>query len=179
MYNTTKHNHHFKQSEIDELNIPEMPLKHEYRFEKKLNNKKCKKTTPFKSIAIAASIIITLGLVFINRSNEQLIGKPFSHSQEITEVHQYYENIIANKITSIKSSKNDDNNILISDAIDELNTLKLEEENLLKQLSKNPNNRIVKALLTNFKIRIQLLEQVSQQITSINQLKNEHYENHL
>ncbi|NQY28155.1 MAG: hypothetical protein HRT69_01650 [Flavobacteriaceae bacterium] len=179
MHHKTKHNPHFNQSEIDGLNTPEMPLAHEYRFEEKLNNRKRKKFIPFKSIAAAASIIITLGVVFIKKPNEQLIEESFSPSQEITEVHQYYENIITNKIAAIKSSENDDNNILVSDAIAELNNLKLEEENLLKQLLENQNNRIVKALLTNFKIRIQLLEQVSQQITSINQLKNEHYENHL
>jgi len=176
-----KHIEDFFHQNKEALNTERMNSGHSIRFLEKLkaSKKPVKKLIFLRSIAVAASIVISLGLVFINRSNGKITEERFSPSIEIAEAHQYYDHIITNKTATIKSFKNSDNTILISDAIKELNNLKQEEEDLLKQLSENKNYRIVNALLTNYNIRIQLLEQVSQQITSINQLKNGHYENHL
>ena len=82
-------------------------------------------------------------------------------------------------MSKIKSYENDSNKILIADTLNEFQKLKNEEEALLKQLSVQYNRRIVKALIANFQIKIDLLESVSLQIEKINQIKNEYHENNL
>lgn len=177
MHKDNSHIQEFFQKELEELNTEQMLVNHELRFLEKLENKKQKKTNSFKFFGVAASIVLLLGLFLFNSRNEVgVTEETIPYPQEVAEAHQYYDGIIMKEIARLQAFKNEDNSALITDTVTELNKLKIEEEQLLTQLTINYNERIVKALIDNFQIRINLLQNVMQQIKEINQLKNEYHE---
>jgi len=180
MFNNKEKIHGFFQSQINELNTEEMPKGHQDRFLQRmeLKQKTKKRFSWFKYGTVAASIILLLNLFVFNKTE---IGQEneINYPTELSEAKFYFEGVMNKELSKIKSYKNKSNKFLIEDTLEELQKLKSEEEALLSQLSVQYNRRIVKALIDNFQIKIELLENVSQQIEQINQLKNEYHENNL
>lgn len=177
MHNENKHIQDFFQKGVAQLNTAQMPENHELRFLEKLENKKKPKINRFRFVGIAASVVLLLGFFFLNKGTAVALEEEVnSFPQEVVEAHQYYDGIIMKQLAKLESYKNTDNSVLITDTVVALQKLKIEEEELLTQLSNNYNERIVKALIDNFQIRINLLENVMQQIKEINQLKNNYHE---
>lgn len=175
MLDNNKQIQDFFKEGLEELNTREMPQNHELRFLEKLENKN--KTNRFRFIGVAASVVLLLGFFVWNMKQEVVVKEEVSvYPQEVKEAHLYYDGIIMKQLAKLESFKNEDNSVLIADTVSELKKLKIEEEELLTQLSNNYNERIVKALIDNFQIRINLLESVMQQVKEINQLKNEYHE---
>lgn len=167
----------FFQEGIEELNTREMSKNHELRFLEKLEKSKEKKTNKFRYLGVVASVVLLLGFfVFNNMNTFSEVEEQTPFPQEVVEAHQYYDGIIMKQLAKLESYKNNDNSALITDTVAELKQLKNEEESLLIQLENNYNERIIKALIDNFQIRINLLENVMQQVKEINQLKNEYHE---
>ncbi|MFD0963739.1 hypothetical protein ACFQ1O_06955 [Pseudofulvibacter geojedonensis] len=177
MLKDNKHIQDFFQEGIEHLNTREMSKNHELRFLEKLEKNKKKKTNKFRYLSLAASVVLLLGFfVFKNTNGFREVEEPNSFPQEVVEAHQYYDGIIMKQLVKLESFINEDNSVLIADTVAELKKLKTEEEELLTQLENNYNERIIKALIDNFQIRINLLENVIQQVNEINQLKNEYHE---
>ncbi len=180
MQNKNDNAHDFFQSQIHELNTEEMPKGHQDRFLERLviKQQRKKRSLWFRYGGIAASLIFFMFLFMFNQSGKkQELQQDFP--LELTEARIYFDGVIEKELSKIKSYENDSNKILIADTLNEFQKLKNEEEALLKQLSVQYNRRIVKALIANFQIKIDLLESVSLQIEKINQIKNEYHENNL
>lgn len=174
MLKDNKHIQDFFKENIEELNVHQMSVNHEHRFLEKLEKKK--KPKQFRFLGVAASIIVLLGFFVWNQlggidplQDQEVVAYP----QEVVEAHQYYDGIIMKELARLETLKDSDNEVLITDTVAELQQLKKDEEALLEQLSVSYNERIVKALIDNFQVRINLLETVMQKVKSIKEEKNQ------
>ena len=179
MLNDNKHIQDFFKEGLDELNTHQMPVNHEHRFLERLDKKNKVKKHKLPFMGVAASVILLVCFFFWNTNDE--IGSAatqevVAYPQEVQDAHQYYDGIIMKELAKLKSLENSNNSMLISDTVSELKKLKQDEDELLKQLSVSYNERIVKALIDNFQIRINLLEAVMQKVKNINN-ENENYQN--
>lgn len=179
MQNKDKDIQDFFKKHRNELDTEKMSSGHEARFLEKMKapEKKTKKLW-VTYLSVAASVILLIGFYLFNNFNnpeEQLI-EDNSYPQEIAEAQFYFEGIITRELDRIQTYKNESNAKIIEDTLERIQKLKTEEEALLNQLSTDYNRGIVKALVDNFQLRINLLNDLVQQIDEINQLKNEYNE---
>lgn len=122
---------------------------------------------------IAASIVLMVGfgLKTINiGSNEEITP---TMPEEIANAQFYFEGLINTDLEKLQSSKNEHTKKLIDDAIVQINKLEEEYKALQKELIEDYDRRIVKAMISNFQTRIDLLNMVLEQVEIIEQIKNE------
>lgn len=176
MQNNDKDIQDFFKKHRGDLDTERMSPEHEARFLEKMKapEKKTKKLW-VTYLSIAASIILLIGFYLFNNPEEQMIEEN-DYPQEIAEAQFYFEGIITRELDRIQTYKNESNAKIIEDTLERIQKLKTEEEALLNQLSTDYNRGIVKALVDNFQLRINLLNDLVQQIDEINQLKNEYNE---
>jgi hypothetical protein len=170
---TTKNNNPFENYNWDSEMLPEG---HEKRFLKKLKNKKTKKQTFWKPLAIASCFLLGLGFLhvtnfvsIINQSTNQVRFSP-----EVKETHDYFSAAINQELHNLKQKETPKNKVLIEDALQEMEILEKDYENLKQEIKKNGENKqIVFALITNMQTRIDFIKAVLNQVDTINKLNHE------
>lgn len=122
---------------------------------------------------IAASIILMVGfgLKTINSGNNTTTTSEIP--EEIANAQFYFEGLINEDLEKLQSSKNEHTKKLIDDAVVQINKLEEEYKALQKELIEDYDRRIVKAMISNFQTRIDLLNMVLEQVEIIEQIKNE------
>ncbi len=161
------------------FDIEEPNLGHFDRFEAKLSNQKIprKRNGIYKYITIAASFLLLCGIVF-GTFNMQKGIELADVSPKMEETQDYFTSVIYTELEKIASIKNKNNEKIIKDAFKQLQFL---EKNYKKQtiaLKGNHNNKkIIFIMITNFQQRIDILQNLLQEINKIEQLKNNYNEN--
>ncbi len=162
-----------------EFDIEQPADGHEMRFLERLNSTSISKGSTFgirflqPIIAVAASIIICLGLfvVFYQGSTESDLA---SVSEEMSNTQDFFTQTIATELNKINEQRTPETEILINDALKQLSSLEKEYETLKTDLENSgQDKRVIYAMISNFQSRIEILQNVLEQIENINNLNNQ------
>ena len=167
----------FKNLQDDfDLEIPETG--HEQRFLKKLKSNKIQvigKTSNrsyfMPLLAIAASIMIFFGL-FVFLQNNRTVNGLESVSPELSQTQDFFTTAITSELNKIKTERNPENEVLVSDALKQMELLEKNYERLKLDLKESGNDkRVIYAMISNYQSRIEILENVLKSIEDIKQFK--------
>lgn len=159
---------------------------HETRFLDKLNTaqgtipiNRMKPGTWWKPLSIAASVVVLcvlgLSLLNINFSMEQQVAEI---SPEVSDTRLYFTALIEQEVNELKAQSNPETEQIIAEVLSQLNKLDSNYNRLEQDLVNGGDpNLILSAMIQNFQTRISLLQEVRNQIESIQNLKNYNDEN--
>lgn len=169
----------------DDFDIETPELGHEHRFLRKLQQQQNQETTDiskpktlftwWKQIAAACVILLSLG-IFIgsNFGTGETNDPEVTLSPEVEKSQLYFASLLDRELEKVKAAEDEDTKEIIQDAMKRLERLEKDYESLKNQLvDTGDDKRILHAMITNFQLRIQLLESVLQQIDEIKLFKNE------
>ena len=101
-------------------------------------------------------------------------------SPEMKETQEFYTGLIKTELTRLNEVKSPETELVVNDALKQLEKLDLEYRNLKKDLVKSgEDKRVIFAMVTNLQQRIDVLNSVLSRIEKINKLKNPSNENNL
>lgn len=157
----------------------ELPKGHERRFEEKLNLHFPKKDKNFSWIKIAAVLIplflISGYILWIPTTSKDVLA---NYSPELSEAESYMNYQISLKKEKLKHLKNEENQLIIENSLQEINNLKNDYQLLLEDYKKSNGNKQLKVfILSNLDIQIEILENSIQKIDYLNHYKSEYHEN--
>ena len=157
--------------------------KHRDRFLAKLNKanvssvntSKVNKPYNWFKYAAVAVLLISVGFVMfkstlIEKINVVKIENDFP--KEVANATFHFEGLIKKELQKIELERNEETNLVIDEAFKQLRALEKEQRNLQEQIKRNYDKRLVKALISNLQYKIQLLENVMQQIDLIKEINN-------
>lgn len=179
-----------KKDSIDELfekvspylDLEEPQAGHKARFMAKLNantDEQTRGVSWWKPLSIAASILLVVGLflgpgLWNNIERERIADI----SPEISNSEFYFANILEQQVKQLESEKSPETNKIIEDALGQLAFLESDYEKLEQDLLNGGNHNIIlRAMIQNFQTRIDLMQDVLEQIEIIKNLKNQQNEN--
>ncbi len=158
---------------------------HAEKFAAKLKQPSTKKITKNHSVTlkkwwlVAASVVVllTTGLFTYQQQSYQTAGL----SPEIVQTQTYFAGILDLELEKLQQEEASPlTQKIIADAMTQLEGLEKEYNNLELKLQNNPENKkLIYAMITNFQMRIELLQQVLQTIEEVKTLNNETHENTL
>lgn len=158
------------------LDLEEPKQGHSGRFQKKLggNDTKMRKLNIRHALQIAASIAIILasGVVIVKSSKGggKIAATP--QAQEFMEAKTYYTGMVNDKYSELSGfdfSSEQEKDLLL----EELKTMDTYYKELQQQLSANPGDeRIMSALIQHYQMKLDVMEQIIQQLKQINSIKN-------
>lgn len=181
-----------KKDNIDELfknlegsfDINEPSTGHHTRFLDKLNKEKTKNSErkwTWKPLAIAASLILfcALGYQFFgNGNNTTVIEEVANLPEEISETKFYFASLVEEQVNLLKDQNTPETKQIIDDTLLQLDKLEENYQKLEETLTNGGDTKIIlRAMITNFQTRIDLLTEVMNQIENIKSLKNLNDEN--
>lgn len=171
------------------------PFGHHNRFEERLKKQESKfsekawnRTIVFKRVAsMAAAAILVFGAVFVYQNydlvpvEEKIVGDQAMYLEEISsemaQVEDYYRRAILIKKEEAQKMPGAEDYILNS-YFSELDELENAYEDLSKALARNYNDeRIINAMIENYRDRIEVLEALTKQLQTLNEQKNYSNEN--
>ncbi|NND79240.1 MAG: hypothetical protein HKN53_05020 [Maribacter sp.] len=158
---------------------------HSERFLEKLNNAnqvitlQKKKRNWWRPLAIAASVavlcLITIGVYNSNPTIDQKVAKI---SPEVSNTQVYFASLIEDQVKLLENESSPEAQKIISDTMIQLKKLETNYKKLETDLINGGNDKLIlSAMITNFQTRIDLLEDVVNQIETIKNLKNYNDEN--
>lgn len=153
---------------------------HEDRFFEKLNlgNKDAispvKKIAWWKGVSIAASVavLIAVSIGFFNQGSsiENQVAKV---SPEVSNTQFYFASLIEDQVKELQAESSPETQKIIFDTMLQLKNLETDYGRLEKELLSGGNSKLLlSAMITNFQTRIDLLQDVLEQIETIKNLKN-------
>ncbi|MFS4456875.1 hypothetical protein [Maribacter sp. 2304DJ31-5] len=153
---------------------------HQQRFLRKLNAAEGitvmdkKKINWWKPISIAASIAIICGWAFSQLGNNQSIDEQVAEiSPEVGQTQFYFASLIEEQVKELKKESTPETEKIISDTLIQLKSLETDYTDLKRELLKGGNSKLIlSAMVVNFQIRIDLLNDVLGQIETIKNIKN-------
>ncbi|MFV8332839.1 anti-sigma factor [Flavobacterium sp. GSP14] len=154
----------------NEWDIETLEASHEARFLKKLKPEKSNRKR-FVSIGIAASIIIMLGLCIFSTTPKKTEDLRFA-SQETKQTDSIFTILIEKELEKIKEKKSPENERIIADALQQMNTLDSDYTKIIKELETNGESKqIIYAMISNLQTRISFLQNVLLHIENTEKLK--------
>ncbi len=163
-----------------ELPLAEPKDGHRLRFLQKLNaqeKKPVKRLILWKPLAIAASFLIffSLAVPFMNQGSAK--ADLASISPEFAQTQQFFTSTIKRELATLKREKSPETIVLIEDALEQMEVLEKDYARLKKDLVKSgEDERVIHAMISNFQSRIDLLQNVLEQIDQLKTLKLETHE---
>ncbi|UAB82916.1 DUF4179 domain-containing protein [Zunongwangia sp. SCSIO 43204] len=169
------------------FDISEPDSGHKDRFLEKLEQKhknEASKTGKLRKLwiplsSIAAALIIAF-IAFGNVFNTPAFAKEAdlaAVSPQMKETQDFYSTLIERELKSIEGERSPKTNKIINDALVQLETLEKEYNKLKKDLLESgQDKRVIYAMINNFQKRIDLLNQVLDQIETIKQLNTQENE---
>jgi len=170
-----------KEDKIEELfkelegrfDTEEPRVDHRNRFLEKLQQKESKKLRRlhwWKPISIAASVILII-TVALTRNSDPELKDLADISPEMEKTQQFFTATISKELFEIQEKATPATQQLVDDAIIRLEALENEYMNLKNDLTNSgEDKRVIYAMIENFQNRINLLQQVLEQIDAINTL---------
>lgn len=167
------------------FDMEEPTIGHEQRFLEKLDsvNQTARlhtKKTWWKPLSIAASIVllcaIGTGLFFNNAPTiEEQVAKI---SPEASQTEFYFANLINEQVKQLESESTPETQKIIDDSMTQLRKLETNYQVLEQDLLNGGNSKLIlSAMITNFQTRIDLLQEVLNQVETIKNLKKYNDEN--
>ena len=157
---------------------------HQQRFLEKLNNqnkvpqynkKVVKLWRPMVGIAASLALIISVLIGVQNSSNTKELA---SISPEMASTQEFFTSAIANELEKLNSEENPEYQDLIVDTMFQIKILEEDYELLKTDLTESgDDDRVIYAMIANFQSRIDLLQNVVEQIDNLKQDKLEDNEN--
>lgn len=141
----------------------EIEVKHEQRFLDKLNsNKPAKKY--FLAIAIAASVVLFIGISLLHRTEVKENEFQFA-SKETQQTDSIFNVLIEKELEKINEKKSPENKKIITDALKQMKVLDQDYEKIIKELETNGESKqIIYAMISNLQTRISFLQTVLEHI---------------
>ena len=94
------------------------------------------------------------------------------------ETQNFYTTLIKAELEKVNDAKSPETEIVVNDALAQMQKLDLEYEKLKDDLAKSgQDKRVIFAMVTNLQQRIDILKNVLARIDEIKQLKNTQHEN--
>lgn len=172
------------------------PLGHRKRFEERLSGKRPEKTEDGgrsasgrealkRYLYMTAAAVVIFGAVFFYQNynlvpvEEKIVGDQNMYleevSSEMAQVEDYYRRTILAKKEEVQHMPGAEDYIIQS-YFDELDELEATYEELSKALARNySDERVINAMIENYRDRIEVLEALTRQLQTLNEQKN--YEN--
>lgn len=166
----------FKKLQND-FDLAEPNVGHFERFEAKLKGKdkgsKNNKNISWYWLAIAASVILFVGIWFGN-NNAQDRMELGELSPKMEETQNFYLATIQKEIMFIEGQKNPQNQRIIDDAFTQLTKLELDHQKLSKELKEsNEDKRVIYAVIANFQMQIEVLQNLVEQLEEFDKMNSE------
>lgn len=148
---------------------------HFERFENKLNATKKSDKISWKWLSVAASVFLLIGFWFGKTQQSKTIDLA-DVSPKMKEVQGYFVATIHQKTKALKNNKTLENELIIKETLQQLESLENEYQQLLKELNKQGNQeKIINFMIENYQLRLEILENMLKKINQIKQFKNEIY----
>lgn len=138
-------------------------------------------TTPSKKVRaiqwvrplfIAASVLLIAGLIFTQLAPKTSPKELADVSSEMQKTQDFFTKAIARELFDIRENMTPANQIMVEDAIQQLEVLEKEYDNLKEDLSESgEDKRVIYAMIDNFQNRIDLLQNVVEQMEAIKNLQ--------
>ena len=169
----------------EDFNIEEPNLGHQQRFLNKLNNEKetiikepgsvRKLWKPLIGIAASLALLISVFIGIQQNSNSSELA---SVSSEMATTQDFFTNVITSELEKLNSEESPEFQNLIVDALFQIKILEENYEQLKLDLTNSGNDkRVIFAMINNFQNRIDLLQNVVEQIDNLKQQNNTQNEN--
>lgn len=150
--------------------IKDMETNHSERFSDKLKARKPKRNY-LLPIAIAATIVLFLGISLFNNTNEKANELKFA-SKETKQTDSIFTVLIETQLEKLKEKESPENEKIITDALKQMKTLDSDYEKIKLELEVNGESKqIIYAMISNFQTRISFLQNVLQRIEDNEKLK--------
>ncbi|MBT8253125.1 MAG: hypothetical protein HKN00_01550 [Flavobacteriaceae bacterium] len=156
---------------------------HEKRFLEKLNqtdqdagggSTTSEVWKPFLMIAASLTLIMMLVIGSGNTNSRDLA----SISPEMATTQDFFTTTISTELAKLNSEDSPEFQDLVVDALFQIKILEEDYQKLKKDLtSSGDDKRVIHAMIENFQNRIDILQQVSEQIDELKQLKETNNEN--
>lgn len=142
------------------------------RFERKLKNPGRVNKTSWKWLSVAASVVLLVGFwMGSNQQNNSLDMRDFS--PQMAETQNYFVATINQELKELEKYRSLDTEIIIEDALDELEELEDSYKSFVEDLNKNGyEKRIIQQMINNYQQRLEILENVLQQIETLKNTNN-------
>ncbi len=152
---------------------------HQQRFLEKLNASKgvvgitARKRNWWKPLSIAASIVLLIGLGIGFLNQQQTVEQRVAEiSPEASQTHFYFASLIEEQVRELEKQSSPETESIISDTMQQLDKLEQDYKRLEQDLVNGGDSRLIlSAMIVNFQTRIDLLQEVMNQIDSIKNLK--------
>ncbi len=140
-----------------------------------------KKGVAFSNFRIAASILVFIGIGTLsylmldipsNKKDEFIAYTLKNISPELKEIESFYVSNINLIVSDIE--KNSESQALVKRYMKRLSILKEEYKNLITEMNEEgPNSLSISVLINNLKLQLELLQELSEQIRSTKNKRNE------
>ena len=159
-----KLHNYFSENDFD---FQEPHSGHLERFERKLNNDKQKQKHSWKWLSVAASIVLVLGFwLGSNHQKSQLHLADISPKME--EVENYFVTAINQELKTVEKNRSLNTETIIEQALNRLEDLEEDYNYFLAELNTNGNQtRLISAMIKNYQKRLEILQNVLDQIQQI------------
>ena len=161
---------------------------HEQRFLEKLQQQKQetvtlhkKKTHWRKPLSIAASVLLLLsvGVYTFVSQNKGIDAQVAEIAPEVSQTEFYFSNVINKQVEKLKEEATPETKQIINDALVQLKRLEENYKTLEQDLINGGNSKLIlSAMITNFQTRIDLLQDVLEQVENIKNLNHYDDENY-
>jgi hypothetical protein len=158
---------------------------HQERFLSKLKNQNSENSKhtsnnvnfwkPF--LSIAASVVICFSVFTLLKPSNN-VKDLASVSPEMSQTETFFTSTISEALVKLNNERTPETEILINDALKQMNILEKEYESLKIDLTvSGDDKRVIYAMITNFQTRIDILKNVMNTIEHVKQLKQNNNEN--
>lgn len=155
----------------NQWDVKEMNADHQVDFLNKLNKKQPKKRNYWFLTAIAASIVLMLGISIFYK-NEKPKEFKFA-SKETQRTDSIFSILIDNELVKLKEKSSPENEQIINDALKQMKVFDADYQKIINELQKNGENKqIIYAMISNLQTRISFLQTVLKRIEENENLKN-------
>lgn len=121
-------------------------------------------------VAIAASVVLMIS-IFSFSQTEKNRNELASVSPEMATTQDFFTNTITEELETLNDIKSPETQKLVDDAIVQISILEKQYQNLKQDLGDSgKDKRVIYAMIANFQSRIDILQNVIQQIETIKQL---------
>ncbi|MDA6068862.1 anti-sigma factor [Flavobacterium sp. AC] len=156
----------------NQWDVKRMNADHQVDFLHKLNKKKQPKKKNNAVWAIAASIVVLLGISLFYNNNEKPKEFKFA-SKETQRTDSIFSILIDNELVKLKEKSSPENEQIINDALKQMKVFDADYTKIIKEVQKNGENKqIIYAMISNLQTRISFLQTVLQRIEENEKFKN-------
>lgn len=173
----------FEKSKVELQGEFVLPKGHEDRFLQKLKagSSERKFTLNYWKVAAVLTPLFMLSVYFVleyDSEPKQTEATLAEYSPELSEAENYFAYMIREKVKEVESLKNPENKSLVEHSLNELDSLQFNYSQLLKDLKQSGGNpQVIKSVMTNLQLQIEVLESVLNQIEINQEIKKTTNEN--